>query len=135
LLYRHHKQSVSQFNPAANTQNKTKAVCSPEHLTGNRKVQNITFKAHLLSKQLRLLQLPSTILCLVLWSYSGQDKSPNLDLCSGFFNNLMLPKILTVPPRVSAGASTLSGLGNGSLKVDYADKCYTGGPKEREWLC
>jgi len=35
-------QSVSQFNPAANTQNKTKAVCSPELLTGNRKVQNIT---------------------------------------------------------------------------------------------
>jgi len=26
------------------------------------------------------------------------------------------------------------GVGNGSLKVDDADKGYTGGPKEREWL-
>jgi len=27
------------------------------------------------------------------------------------------------------------GVGNGSLKVDDADKGYTGGPKEREQLC
>ena len=30
--------------------------------------------------------------------------------------------------------STLLGLGNFSLKVDDADKGYTGGPKERERL-
>jgi len=29
----------------------------------------------------------------------------------------------------------LRGVGNGSLKVDDADKVYTGGPKERERLC
>jgi len=27
------------------------------------------------------------------------------------------------------------GLGNGSLKLDDADKGYTGGPKKREQLC
>jgi len=26
------------------------------------------------------------------------------------------------------------GVGNGSLNVDDADKGYTGGPKERQWL-
>jgi len=26
-------------------------------------------------------------------------------------------------------------VGNGSLRVDDADRMYTGGPKEREWLC
>jgi len=26
-------------------------------------------------------------------------------------------------------------MGNGSLKVDDADKGYAVGPKEREWLC
>jgi len=28
-----------------------------------------------------------------------------------------------------------SRVGNGTLKVDDTDKGYTGGPKEREWLC
>jgi len=48
------------------------------------------------------------------------------------------PRILTVPGwnrSVHAGASTLCEVGNSSLKLDDADKGYTGGPKEMEQLC
>jgi len=48
----------------------------------------------------------------------------------------MPPKSSLLSPAqkrlVIAGASTLCGVGNGSLKVDDADKGYTGGPKEKE---
>jgi len=50
----------------------------------------------------------------------------------------MPTKILTVPRSnrlVIAGVSTSWEVGNGSLKVDNADKGHTGGPKEREQLC
>ena len=43
------------------------------------------------------------------------------------------------PPKSSlslaTGASMSWGMGNGNIKVDDADKGYTGGPKEREQLC
>jgi len=53
----------------------------------------------------------------------------------GIFIYGPLVKILTVPSyNRLVRASTSWGVGNGSLNVDDADKGYTGGPKERQWL-
>jgi len=137
LLYRHHKQSVSlSIQPCCKHTKQNKS--SMLSWTSNREQKGT--KYYMLSTfAIKTVKTTTTTFHHPLLSFRELLRSGQVSQlghvqrvflqpwCSPKSSLSRLELVLVHPHR--------RGLGNGSLKVDDADKCYTGGPKEREWLC